>query len=117
MDFEPKSPTYLDPTNFSYDSLSALDHYVQYPQSPFVGIQMACLYFFLFFFPITYHFIFAQYQALQTLLALTLILLTWRATLPTTRRIPPVPIPPLPLLPVPSLQLTVQASLPRVSTI
>jgi hypothetical protein len=41
MDFEPKSPTYLDPTNFSYDSLSALDHYVQYPQSPFVGIQMA----------------------------------------------------------------------------
>jgi len=40
MDFEPKSPTYLDPTNFSYDSLSALDPFVQYPHSPFVGIPM-----------------------------------------------------------------------------
>jgi hypothetical protein len=39
MDFEPKSPSYLDPTSFSYDSLT-LDPYVQYPQSPFVGIQM-----------------------------------------------------------------------------
>jgi Helix-loop-helix DNA-binding domain len=37
MDFEPKSPSYLDPTSFAYDSLS-LDSYVQYPHSPFVGI-------------------------------------------------------------------------------
>jgi hypothetical protein len=39
MDFETKSPSYLD-AGFTYDPLSTLDPYVQYPQSPFVGIQM-----------------------------------------------------------------------------
>jgi hypothetical protein len=39
MDFEPKSPSYMDAA-FGYDPLSALDPYVQYPHSPFVGIQM-----------------------------------------------------------------------------
>jgi Helix-loop-helix DNA-binding domain len=39
MDFEPKSPSYMD-ASFTYDPLSGLDPYVQYPHSPFVGIQM-----------------------------------------------------------------------------
>jgi hypothetical protein len=39
MDFEPKSPNYMDAA-FAFDPLSGLDHYVQYPHSPFVGIQM-----------------------------------------------------------------------------
>ena len=39
MDFEPKSPSYMDAA-FGYDALANLDSYVQYPHSPFVGIQM-----------------------------------------------------------------------------
>ena len=39
MDFEPKSPSYMDAA-FGYDALANLDPYVQYPHSPFVGIQM-----------------------------------------------------------------------------
>jgi hypothetical protein len=41
MDFEAKSPEFMENPNFTYDVLSGLD-YVQYPndQSPYVGIQM-----------------------------------------------------------------------------
>jgi hypothetical protein len=41
MDFEAKSPEFMENSNFTYDVLSGLD-YVQYPsdQSPYVGIQM-----------------------------------------------------------------------------
>jgi hypothetical protein len=41
MDFEAKSPEFMDNANFTYDVLSGLD-YVQYPgeHSPYMGIQM-----------------------------------------------------------------------------
>ena len=39
MDFEPKSPNYMDAA-FAYDSLSGLKPFVQYPYFLFVVIQM-----------------------------------------------------------------------------
>jgi len=40
MEFETKTPNYMDTTSFAYDSLAGLDPYGQYTHSPYAGIQM-----------------------------------------------------------------------------
>lgn len=39
----PRSPTFMD-APFTYDSLSNLEPYLQYPQSPYGVSTMACMY-------------------------------------------------------------------------